>query len=271
MYWKQYKDDAFLDECWLSVIRSFNYQVATDNNNDGITEMHSSEYIDNKLLNAVLWIVSLEALKEMAAYRNDKTMEFMASGQLEKARKNSETQFWNEELGYYQYNEKIPFLMADALVGQRCADVFKLPSALNEKRMLSHYHQCFERLVKLLKDYDGDGIGDMGAANILNLQGEPGVKTSEWSHEEEVWTGVSYNLAANMFHWGKKTGDKKLMEKALLTGKGTYMQCWLIDENGYWFNSPAAYWFNEMPKSRANMYQRARGIWELMREVADTE
>lgn len=269
MYWKQYKDDAFLNECWLSVVRSFNYQVATDKNNDGITEMTSSEYVDNKLLNAVLWISSLEALEEMATYRNDLPMKTIANYQLEKARKNSELQFWNEELGYYQYNEKIPFLMADAFVGQRCADTFNLPSSLDEKRMLSHYRQCFERLVKPLKDYDGDGIGDLGAANILNPEGGPGIKTSEHKHEYEVWTGVSYNLAANMYHWGKRFGDKKLMNNALLTGKGNYMQCWLVEENGFWFGTPEAYWFTDMPKARGNMYQRVRGIWELMTEVAN--
>jgi len=267
MYWKQYKDDAFLDECWLSVVRSFNYQVATDKNNDGITEMSSSEYVNDKLLNAVLWIVSLEALKEMSAYRNDNVMEHLADTQLEKARKNSESQFWNEKLGYYQFNENAPLLMADALVGQRCADLFNLPAALDEKHILSHYHQCFERLVKPLKDYDGDGIGDLGAANIMNVQGGPDIKASEWNHEHEVWTGVSYDLAAGMYHWGKKYGDKKLMEEALLTGKGTYMQGWLIDENGYWFSSPEAYVFKEMPKARALMYQRVRSIWDLMREV----
>ena len=235
--------------------------------------MKSSEYVGNKLLNAVLWIISLEAFKEMAVYRNDKEMALMAEYQLEKAKKNSEALFWNDKLGYYQYNEKIPFLMADAFIGQRCADIFGLSPALNEKRMLSHFNQCFDRLVKPLKDYDGDGIGDLGAANILNLQGEPGLKTSDslFSHEYEVWTGVSYNLAASMYHWGKKYGDKELMKKALLTGKGTYMQCWLTDENGFWFSSPEAYWINEMPKVRALMYQRTRGIWELMREVANLE
>ena len=271
MYWKTTGDDAFLDECWRSVVRSFYYQVATDKDGDGITEMRSSEYIDNKLLNAVLWIVSLEALKEMAAHKNDATMKFLAENQLKKARQNSETLFWNEKLGYYQYNEKIPFLMADAFIGQRCADVYNLPPALDEKRMLSHFHQCFERLVKPSKDYDGDGIGDLGAANIMNPQGGPGVKTSEFDHEQEVWTGVSYNLAATMYHWGRKYGDKRLMEEALLTGKGTYMQSWLVDENGFWFSSPEAYWFADMPKARALMYQRARGIWELMREVANSK
>jgi non-lysosomal glucosylceramidase len=267
MYWKQHRDDAFLDDCWLSVIRSFNYQVATDKNNDGITEMRSSEYIDNKLLNAVLWIVSLEALKEMSVYRKDATMEYQATLQLSKARPNAEKQFWNEQLGYYQYNEKVPFLMADAFVGQRCADVFNLPPVLDEKRMASHFNQCFERLVKPLRDYDGDGIGDMGAANILNLEGKPGVRTSECMHEQEVWSGVAYNLAASMYYWGVRSGNEALKKKALLTGKGVYMQCWLNDENGFWFNTPEAYWFENMPKARGNMYQRVRGIWELMMEV----
>lgn len=269
MYWKQYKDDAFLDECWQAITRSFYYQVATDKNGDGITDMSSSEYVENKLLNAVLWISSLEALKEMAIYKDDKVILFMANDQLVKARKNSETQLWNEELGYYQYNEKIPFLMADAFVGQRCADVFNLPPALSEKRMVSHFHQCFDRLVKPLKDYDGDGIGDLGAANILDLHGKPGLKTSEFRHEYEVWVGVSYNLAASMYYWGKRKGDNELMKKALLTGKGNYMQCWLNDENGFWFGSPEAYWHTDMPKARAYMYQRVRSIWELMMEVAN--
>lgn len=268
MYWKQYKDDRFLDECWLSVIRSFNYQVATDTNNDGITEMTSSEYIDNKLLNAVLWITSLEALKEMAVYRNDKEAEIMAGIQLAKARKNSEAQFWNDSLGYYQYNQQIPFLMADALVGQRCADVFGLPAALNPQHLRSHLHQCFERLVKPLKDYDNDGIGDLGAANILNTEGKPGIKTSEHNHEYEVWTGVTYNLAATMYHWGRQCNDRELMKKALLTGKGVYTQCWLNEENGFWFGTPEAYWHTDMPKARGNMYQRVRGIWELYQEVS---
>lgn len=269
MYWKQYDDDAFLDECWLSVIRSFNYQVATDKNNDGITEMSSSEYNGNKLLNAVLWIASLEALHQMATYRNDTQTAAATKAQLEKARKNSEIQFWNDRYGYYQYNESIPFLMADAFIGQRCADVFDLPPVLDKKRMLSHFRQCFDRLVKPLKDYDADGIGDLGAANIVTPESKPGVGTSEHNHEYEVWTGVSYNLAATMYHWGKQTGDRELMKNALLTGRGNYMQCWLNEENGFWFGTPEAYWWTDMPKARGNMYQRVRGIWELMQEVAN--
>jgi uncharacterized protein (DUF608 family) len=204
----------------------------------------------------------------MSVYRKDKEMETQANRQLAKARPNSEKQFWNEPLGFYQYNETIPFLMADAFVGQRCADVFDLRPALDEKRTVSHLHQCFERLVKPLRDYDGDGIGDMGAANILNLEGQPGVKTSEYNHEQEVWTGVAWNLAACMYHWGRRSNDEELKQKALLTGKGIYRQCWQNDENGFWFGSPEALWFNEMPKARGLMYQRARGIWELLKEAS---
>jgi non-lysosomal glucosylceramidase len=269
MYWKQYGDNAFLDTCWNSVIRSFNYQVATDKDNNGITDMRSSEYIDNELLNAVLWITSLEALKEMAIFRGDKEVETLAGFQLSKARPNSEKLYWSEQLGFYKYNETVPFLMADAMVGQRCGDVFGLPSALDPKRMYSHYNQCFERLVKPLRDYDGDGIGDLGAANILNLEGKPGVKTSEHAHEQEVWTGVAYNLAASMYHSAVQNNDAALKQKALLTGKGVYYQCWLNDENGYWFGSPEAFWFNEMPKARGLMYQRVRGIWDLLKEVTN--
>jgi hypothetical protein len=46
------------------------------------------------------------------------------------------------------------------------------------------------------------------------------------------------------------------------------MQSWLVEENGFWFSTPEAYLYNDMPKPRGLMYQRARGIWELMMEVA---
>jgi non-lysosomal glucosylceramidase len=268
MYWKQYGDDAFLDACWLSLVRSFFYQITTDRNDDGITEMISSEYVDNKLFNAILWIVSLEALKEMAAHRGDTEMQTMAQYQLAKARTNSEKQFWDGALGFYRFNQTTPFLMADATVGQRCADIFGLPPALDAERLHSHFNQCFERLVKPLRDFDGDGIGDLGAANILNLEGGPGVKTSEHAHEHEVWTGVTYNLAASMYHWGALRGDETLKKKALLTGRGVYMQCWLNDEYAVWFATPEALWFREVPKVRGLMYQRPRGIWELMMEAS---
>lgn len=270
MYWKQYKDDDFLNECWPAIVRSCYYQISTDKDNDGITEMTSSEYIDNKLLNAVLWITSLEALNEMATYRNDQETLSVGKAQLAKARPNAEKQFWNEKLGYYQYNQSIPFLMADAFAGQRCADAFGLAPALDEKRMASHFTQCFERLVKPLRDDDGDGVGDMGAANILNPEGKPGIKTSEHNHEYEVWTGVSYNLAASIYHWGKQTNNEELKQMGLLTGKGTYTQCWLNEQNGFWFCTPEAYWFTDMPKARGNMYQRVRGIWELLSETMET-
>jgi uncharacterized protein (DUF608 family) len=271
MYWKQYHDDTFLSECWPAIKRSFNYQVATDMNDDGITEMNSSEYVKNKLLNAVLWITALDALKEMSAYRKDTDLLSQANTQLAKAKPNSEQQFWNETLGYYQYNETNHALMADAMVGQRCAEVFGLPPALNEKRMTSHLEQCFERLVKPLRDDDGDGVGDLGAANIKAPKGEQAIKTSEYDHDYEVWIGVTYNLAASMYHWGKYSGNESLKKNALLTGKGAYMQCWLNERNGFWFSSPEAYWYDQMPRARALMYQRTRGIWELMMEVADSK
>jgi uncharacterized protein (DUF608 family) len=219
MYWKQYNDDAFLDICWLAVKRSFNYQVATDKNDDGITEMNSSEYVKDKLLNAVLWITSLDALKEMATYRNDASLLLQVNEQLVKARPNSEKQFWNETMKYYQYNETNSCLMADGLVGQRCAEVFGLPDALNSKRMTSHFEECYKHLVKPLKDYDGDGSGDVGAANIWHPQGAAGTKASEFDHDNEVWTGVSYNLAASMYHWGKLSNKEDLKKAALRPAK----------------------------------------------------
>jgi hypothetical protein len=47
----------------------------------------------------------------------------------------------------------------------------------------------------------------------------PGIGESEYSHQFEVWSGVSYSAAANMYAWGKRIGDGSLQAdaKSLLT------------------------------------------------------
>jgi uncharacterized protein (DUF608 family) len=125
----------------------------------------SSEYKDNKLFNAILWLGALEALEAIAENRTDKALIEEFTAERKKAQASTEAQFWNEELGYYQYNAHNTDIMADATVGQRYVDVTGLPSVVNADRLTSHYRQLFRRAVLPLRDFNGDGVGDMGAAN----------------------------------------------------------------------------------------------------------
>jgi uncharacterized protein (DUF608 family) len=268
-YWHKTRDNKFLDEVWPSLVRSFRYQKTTDTDNDGITEMKSDEYKDNKLFNATLWIGALEGLKVMVEFRRDNSFLSEVTAELDKARASSEREFWNPGLGYYQYNERNTDIMADAMLGERYVDVTGLPPVLSPDRMTSHYRQLFRRSVKPLMDLDGDGIGDLGVANALHSDSTPGVGDSEFAHQFEVWTGVSYAAAANLYHWGRDTDDGAMQAAALLIGWGVHQQSWINKKTAYWFCTPEAWRLEDPGKWRALMYPRPRAIWELLMEVHD--
>jgi uncharacterized protein (DUF608 family) len=268
-YWHKTGDDKFLDEVWPAVLRTYRYQLTTDTDNDGISEMKSDEYLANKLFNATLWIGALEGLKAMAESRHEESFAAEVTAQLSKARASTEREFWNHELGYYQYNQQNTDIMADGMLGQRYVDVTGLPPILTPDRMTSHYRQLFRRSVLPLKDFDGDGIGDMGVANALHPDSTPGEGDSEFRHHFEVWTGVSYAAAANLCHWGKQVGDGAMQLAALHIGWGVYRQSWLNEGTGFWFSTPEAWTLDDPGQWRALMYPRVRAIWELLMEVYD--
>lgn len=268
-YWHKTKDDAFLEEVWPAMVRSYRYQITTDLDGDGLSEMKSSEYLENKLFNAVLWLGALEMMQAVAQRREDHAFAKEIGELLNKARSSTEKQFWNSQYSYYQYNQHNDDLMGDTMVGQRYVDVTGLPSVLTPERMASHYHQLFKRGVLALKDSSGNGVGNVGVANAVHPDSLPGVGDSEYLHQFEVWTGVSYCAAANMYRCGKDLNDGALQAEALLAAWGVYYQTWRNEETAYWFSTPEAWRIDDPKNFRALMYQRARGFWEFAMEIFD--
>ncbi len=268
-YWHKTGDDKFLDEVWPAMVRSYRYQITTDLDGDGLSEMKSSEYLENKLFNAVLWLGALEMLKAAAMHKKENALCMEICAMLDKARTSTEKQFWNAQYGYYQYNQHNDDMMGDAMVGQRYLDVCGMPPVLPADRMTSHYRQLFKRGVLALKDCNGDGIGDVGVANAVHPDSLPGVGDSEYLHQFEVWTGVSYCATANIYHCGKQRNDGALQANALLAAWGVYYQTWMNEETAYWFSTPEAWRIDDPKNFRALMYQRARGVWELAMEIHD--
>ncbi len=268
-YWHKTKDHAFLEEVWPVMEKSYRYQITTDLDGDGLSEMKSSEYVENKLFNAVLWLGALEMMQDLANLRKENALAEEINALLTKARASTEKQFWNAQYGYYQFNQHNDDLMADAMLGQRYVDVTGLPAVLNQERMVSHYHQLFRRGVLALKDSSGNGVGNVGVANAVHPDSLPGIGDSEYLHQLEVWTGVSYCAAANMLHCGRETNDGALQAEAMLAAWGVYYQTWRNEETGYWFSSPEAWRIDDPQSYRALMYQRARGVWEFAMEIFD--
>jgi uncharacterized protein (DUF608 family) len=268
-YWHKTSDSEFLEEVWPAMVRSYRYQITTDVNGDGLSEMKSSEYLENKLFNAVLWLGALEMMQDVAKLRKEDALAKEVGAMLDLARASTEKQFWNEQYGYYQYNQHNDDIMGDAMVGQRYIDVTGLAPVLTPDRMVSHYRQLFRRGVLALKDCNGDGVGDVGVANAVHPDSLPGVGDSEYLHQFEVWTGVSYCAAANIYHCGKVRDDGALQANAMLAVWGVYYQTWMNEKTAYWFSTPEAWRINDPTTFRALMYQRARGLWEFSMEVGD--
>jgi hypothetical protein len=81
---------------------------------------------------------------------------------------------------------------------------------------------------------------------------------------DEVWSGISYTLAAAMVWAGRHHDAPDLIADALATAKGTHDTSWHSDKNPYWFDVPEAWNRNDPTTFRADQYMRPRAIWELM-------
>jgi hypothetical protein len=166
-------------------------------------------------------------------------------------------------LGYYKIDATSTSIMADGLNGQRYCETTGLDPILPVEKMKSHFEEVFKRCVAPMKDYTGDGIGDIGAANGRKSDGS---KTGN-GQGDEVWTGTSYFIASDMYYWGKKLNDPGLIQKAMQTAYGVYYQTWVNEKTAYFFNTPEAWNSDDPSRFRAQQYQRPRAIWELLLEI----
>jgi non-lysosomal glucosylceramidase len=268
--WAKTKDQHFFDEAWPATLRAFDFMMSITDS-DGLSRRSGSEYERPELYNAVLWMGSMEALQQMAHHKGDSILTKRIADTLNKTHEATESTLWNEKYGYYQYNSRRDALMADATLGERFVDATGLEPVLEPKRLTSHYNEVFKRLVVPLRDYNGDGIGDIGMANCLNPDSTPAIGVAPMigliGHVFNVWAGVTYCTAANLYNWGKRQNNSELVKSALIAARGAYFQTWQNEETAFWFSTPEA-WRIEDPKNFVGpQYQRPRAIWELAMEV----
>ncbi|MFH1369442.1 MAG: GH116 family glycosyl hydrolase [Elusimicrobiota bacterium] len=267
-YYYLYKDKKFLDYVWPSMKAVFDFMKSTDKNGDYLPDNSGSDntydawgLYGTSLLCGGLWVGALECLEQMAIAENDNAMLQQIRGWLKKAKVNLDSQLWSPGQGYYKMDTqgKHPgAIMSDGLNGQLFCHKYGLEDILPKERMSMHLKMIFDKCVKPMKDYTGDGIGDIGAINAVNMDGSYlGTVQSD-----EIWTGSSYFLAALMYNAGMK-------EEALKTAYGIYFNTYINPETAFWFNTPESWRVNTM-RARPNnpeQYQRPRAVWELLLEI----
>ena len=266
-YYYLYKDKEFLGYVWPACKATYNFMKTTDTDRDFLPNNHKSDntYDDwglygTSLLCGGLWVGALESMEKMAEIMDDPIFEEIKTW-LKKAKPELDKQLWHKKCGYYKIDTGSKFptaIMADGLNGQRYCEAYGLDNILPAKRMKSHLKQVYERCVKPMQDYTGDGIGDIGAINGLKEDGS----LLNTLQSDEVWTGSTYFLAASMYHAGLK-------KEALQTAFGVYYITYKEESTAFWFNTPESWRIPTMKPRPDNpeQYQRPRAIWELVLEI----
>ncbi len=267
-YYHKTHDNAFLDFVWPACVKTYNYVQSHDTNHNGIPDAGNTTYDgwglhgDNLLCGGLL-VGATEAMEQMALAKGDIAFSKQMHDEYTKTKVVLDSLFWKPQLHYYKIDSKFDAIMSDGLNGDRYCETTDLDPILPPDRIASHLNKVYEMCVKPLRDYNGDGEGDQGVVNGRNSDGS----IIDYGQSDEIWTGVSYFIAAMMYHWGEQTNDTGLVSRALKTAYGVYYQTWINERTAYFFNTPEAYYADTTVLFRAQQYQRPRAIWELLLEI----
>ena len=268
-YYYLYNDKEFLDYIWNACKAVYTFMKSTDKDDNYLPDNKGSDntydawgLYGTSLLCGGLWVGALESLDKMAEIQKSPILSEVKTW-IKKAKQNLDEELWIERKNYYKLDTKGKFplaIMSDGLNGQLYCGQYGLEDILPKDRIKLHLKKIFDKCVKPMKDYDGDGIGDIGAINAIKENGTL-IGTLQ---SDEIWTGTSYFLAALMYKFGLK-------EEALQTAYGVYYNTYINPETAFWFNTPEGWRINTMAArpSGPEQYQRPRAVWELLLAIDD--
>jgi len=192
-----------------------------------------------------LWLAALSAAAAMAEILENPQAAQHYRDLLEKARGVYDRKLWNGR--YYSYDGSLSkmhdSIMADQLAGYWYTQSCGLASLLDQAKARSALATVFEYNVQKFKN------GQMGAVNGMRPGGQVDRSTMQ---SQEVWTGTTYAVAANMLLEGMRS-------EAFQTAYGIYKVTY--EDKGYWFQTPEA-WV-ESGNYRSNTYMRPLCIWAM--------
>ena len=251
-------DTELINYCWQSVketltrLRTFDTDgdglpnnIGTDTTYDTWEQHGASSYVGGLLLAA------LRAAQEMADIVGDSAAKQEFTDWFDLAQPNFESKLWNGE--YYKYDTEgwaSDDIMADQLSGQLLARVLELPNIVPNDHIISALNKIY--------DYNIMGIanGERGAMNGVMPDGSIDQRAQQ---SQEVWTGVTYALAALMIYEGME-------DEALQAAWGIYHTAY--EDKGYWFRVPEAWYVDG--DFRGGIYYRPMAIWAMQLAYENT-
>lgn len=251
--WIATGDTQFVEDCWSSVKEAIKKVSRFDNDEDGLIENGGfpDQTYDTWSVSGVsaytggLWLACLAAAIEMAKIMGDSESAVRFRKWLESGQLVYETKLWNGR--YYNYDSshsrQHDSLMADMLAGQWYARACGLAPIIE----VGHIHPALKEV--FTHNVLGFNNGEMGAVNGMRPNGKVD-RTNLQS--QEVWSGTSFALAANLIQEG-------LEVEGWRTAKGVVDT--IYSRKGYWFATPEAW--DRQGNYRSLAYMRPQCIWAI--------
>lgn len=248
-------DMSFGRHVWPAVCAAMDYMEQFDRDGDGLVENDGfpDQTYDAWTVHGIsaycgcLWLAALQAAAAMAQRLGDRAYAEKCKIKFLKAKPVFESKLWNGS--YFNYDSgsssNSRSIQADQLAGQWYTASSGLPPLFDEIKTRNTLQKIFEFNVMKVRG------GRMGAVNGMNPNG----KVDECCMQSrEIWTGVTYSLAATMLLHGME-------HQAFATAEGIFITGWSEEGFGYWFQTPEG-WTTD-GHYRSLIYMRPLAIWAM--------
>ncbi|XP_057864285.2 uncharacterized protein LOC131072213 isoform X2 [Cryptomeria japonica] len=255
-------DKSFARAVWPSVYSAMAYMDQFDKDRDGMIENEGfpDQTYDAWSVSGVsaycggLWLAALQAAAAMADLVGDKTSGEHFRVKFRKAKVVYE-KLWNGT--YFNYDSSnsscSTSIQADQLAGQWYARASGLEPIVDKEKAQRALDKVYQFNVLKL------GHGKMGAVNGMQPDGKVDMSAIQ---SREIWTGVTYAVAAAMIHEG-------MVEEAFKTAAGVFEAGWSENGPGYAFQTPEAW--NTKGEYRSLAYMRPLAIWAMQWALSTPE
>ncbi|KAL8172301.1 hypothetical protein V2J09_024105 [Rumex salicifolius] len=249
------QDTSFGVQVWPSVRAAVEYMEQFDRDNDGLIENDGfpDQTYDTWKVHGIsaycgcLWIAALQAAASMAYQLGETEFAEKCKSRFLKAKFAFESKLWNGS--YFNYDSGLSInsrsIQADQLAGQWYTASSGLPNLFDNYKIRTALQRIFNFNVMKIR---GGGIG---AVNGMHPNGRVDETCMQ---SREIWSGVTYALAANMILAGME-------DQAFVTAEGIFSAGWSEDGYGYWFQTPEAWTIDG--HFRSLIYMRPLAIWGM--------
>jgi non-lysosomal glucosylceramidase len=248
-------DLSFGADVWPAVCAAMEYMEQFDKDNDGLIENDGfpDQTYDAWTVHGIsaycgcLWLAALQAAAAMALQLGDRSHAEKYKGQLMKARGVFEEKLWNGS--YFNYDSgsssNSKSIQSDQLAGQWYMAASGLPNLFDDLKIKSSLQKIYDFNVMKVRG------GTMGAVNGMHPNGKVDESCMQ---SREIWTGVTYGVAATMIHAGME-------EQAFATAEGIFTSGWSESGFGYSFQTPEGWTMDG--HFRSLIYMRPLAIWGM--------